>query len=176
MNIFCLHPEPDESARMMNDKHVVKMILESFQMLCTVHHMYGSEYCDVIYKPTHKHHPSTLWVAMSQSHYRWLWEHAKALNEEYKYRFDSDIDHLSWHKYGKMLEHPPEGMPDDMFNLPTPAMPDYCKQYDDIGLFDSVASYRYYYIHEKQHLAKWTKRDVPDWYIWEPVPTLVSTS
>jgi hypothetical protein len=165
MNIFCLHPDPEVSAQMMNDKHIVKMPLESVQMLCTVHHIYGSPYCDTLYRPTHAKHPSTVWTALSQDNYRWLWRHAKALNDEYKYRFDSDVDHLSWYKHGKVLEHPPEGMPETAdFGLPTPAMPDYCKQYDDTGLVDSVESYRYYYINEKQHLAKWTKRDVPDWY------------
>ena len=38
------------------------------------------------------------------------------------------------------------------------AMPDYCKS-EDI-----VQAYRKYYIMEKQHLAKWSKREIPEWW------------
>ena len=37
MNIFYLHKDPVIAAEMSCDKHVVKMILESAQLLCTVH-------------------------------------------------------------------------------------------------------------------------------------------
>ena len=37
MNIFYLDKCPVKSAEMSCDKHVVKMILESAQLLCTVH-------------------------------------------------------------------------------------------------------------------------------------------
>ena len=36
MNIFYLDKDPVVAAQMSCDKHVVKMILESAQMLCTV--------------------------------------------------------------------------------------------------------------------------------------------
>lgn len=38
MNIFVLSEGPVEAARMQCDKHVVKMIVETAQMLCTVGH------------------------------------------------------------------------------------------------------------------------------------------
>ena len=38
MNIFYLHQDPHEAAKLQYNKHVVKMILESAQMLCTAHH------------------------------------------------------------------------------------------------------------------------------------------
>lgn len=37
MNIFVLHPNPKKAARWHADKHVVKMLLESVQMLYTAH-------------------------------------------------------------------------------------------------------------------------------------------
>jgi hypothetical protein len=44
---------------------------------------------------------------------------------------------------------------------PPPAMPDYCKIPGD-----SIASYRKYYINEKQRFATWkSPSTVPDWYI-----------
>ena len=35
MNIFYVDRDPVKAAQMMCDKHIVKMILESAQMLCT---------------------------------------------------------------------------------------------------------------------------------------------
>ena len=42
---------------------------------------------------------------------------------------------------------------------PPQCMPNYCKNENDI-----VAAYRKYYIEEKQHIASWTRRPVPDWF------------
>ena len=39
MNIFFLDPDPATAASYHNDKHVVKMVLETAQMLSTAHHM-----------------------------------------------------------------------------------------------------------------------------------------
>lgn len=41
MNIFVLDTCPVVAAQYLNDKHVVKMVLESAQILCTVHHEFG---------------------------------------------------------------------------------------------------------------------------------------
>ena len=48
MNIFYLHKEPEVSARLHCDKHVVKMIIEYAQMLSTAHRMIdGEQYYDL---------------------------------------------------------------------------------------------------------------------------------
>ena len=65
MNIFYLDRNPVVAAQMMCDKHVVKMILESAQILSTAHRVLdGDEHADNVgmYKMTHKNHPSTIWV------------------------------------------------------------------------------------------------------------------
>ena len=54
MNIFVLSECPIEAAQMQCDKHVVKMIVETAQMLCTV----GTG----PYKRTHASHPCTVWA------------------------------------------------------------------------------------------------------------------
>ena len=41
MNIFVLDESPVTSAQMQCDKHIVKMPLETAQMLCSVWHRYG---------------------------------------------------------------------------------------------------------------------------------------
>jgi hypothetical protein len=47
MNIFYVDKDPVKAAKMLLDKHVVKMILESAQMLCTAKRVLdGTEYFD----------------------------------------------------------------------------------------------------------------------------------
>ena len=73
MNLFYLDRDPVEAARMQCDRHVVKMILETAQMLSTAHiELDGKQ---VAYKATHKNHPSTVWVRSSSLAYNWTWRH-----------------------------------------------------------------------------------------------------
>ena len=91
MNIFYLHRDPYKAAEYQYNKHVVKMILESAQMLCTAHHHYAEQSeADVgyiPYKKAHYNHPSTKWVRESDEHYMWLFDHMVALGEEYTKRY-----------------------------------------------------------------------------------------
>ena len=82
MNIFYLDPNPKIAAQMMCDKHVIKMILESAQMLCTAHRVLdGDDYADKysLYKTVHKNHPSTIWVRSGRLNYLWLYDHMRGL-------------------------------------------------------------------------------------------------
>ena len=87
MNIFYLDKCPDKAARLQYNKHVVKMILESAQMLCTAHHHYGNG-DNVPYKKAHYNHPSTIWVRQNSIHYDWLYDHMMALGNEYTKRYN----------------------------------------------------------------------------------------
>ena len=90
MNIFYLSPCPKQSAKDQCDKHVVKMILESAQMLCTAHRFLdSSEWADEagLYKMAHKNHPSSIWVRSSVHNYTWLYVHMVALMNEYTNRY-----------------------------------------------------------------------------------------
>ena len=90
MNIFYLHQNPEQAARYQYNKHVVKMLLESAQMLCTAHHVYGSpeQKENVPYKQAHLNHPSTIWVRTNNRNYMWLYWHMIALGEEYTKRYN----------------------------------------------------------------------------------------
>jgi hypothetical protein len=84
MNIFVTSPDPVESAVNLDDKRVIKMILESAQMLSTamvVHNGPGP------YKITHKNHPCTVWARTTSANYKWLYDHYVALMDEYTYRY-----------------------------------------------------------------------------------------
>ena len=83
MNIFYLSSCPQEAAESHNDKHCVKMILEYAQMLSTAHRELDDDVPDILYKSTHKNHPSTIWTRSSKQHYDWLFRLFRMLSAEY---------------------------------------------------------------------------------------------
>lgn len=85
MNIFVTSECPLKSAQVLDDKRVVKMVLESAQLLSTALHLNNGE---GPYKPTHIYHPCTIWTAASRDNYAWLLTHFLALCTEYNRRFD----------------------------------------------------------------------------------------
>jgi hypothetical protein len=84
MNIFVLDWDVKKCATYHNDKHVVKMILETAQLLCGVHWSIGSE---APYKLSHKNHPCSVWVRQDLNNYLWLCELGLELCKEYSYRY-----------------------------------------------------------------------------------------
>jgi len=156
MNIFYLHCNPRTAAEMMCDKHIVKMLLETGQILSTVHDIYGVHQ-DGMYKPTHRKHPSTIWASENVLQYDWVYQHFCALNDEYWFRYGKD--HLTFKKLNDLVWRCPVGMPLGKFKEPPLAMPDDVKTEGD-----AVKSYRDYYNKHKHSFAKWTKREVPDWF------------
>ena len=144
MNIFYLHRDPVIAAKVQYNKHVVKMILESAQMLCTAHHHYGNGN-NVPYKKAHYNHPSTKWVRESDEHYNWLFDHMVALGHEYTKRYGKT--HLTINKCFLPLYRIPVGIPNNGFTPPPQCMPDQYK--DEL----STTAYWNYYIGEKHVVA-----------------------
>lgn len=144
MNIFALDMDPCKAAIMHCDKHVVKMILESVQMMSTV--------AGHGYKPTHTNHPCTLWVKKSKANWHWLYQLVNSLHDEWQYRFN----HTHYHKsYLVMLELDMPNLPDVGLTPFAQAMPEYLQQ------ANAVEAYRNYYKTEKAHLLNFTGRS--DW-------------
>ena len=139
MNIFYISTDPVRAAVWQCDKHVVKMILESAQMLCTAHHEYGNH--DVPYKVAHRNHPSTIWARSGLKQYIWLYRHFKALSDEYTQRYGRV--HLAWEKCHMVLMFAPMGIPDIEWTDPPQCMPDECKR------DTSLAGYTEYYFNYK---------------------------
>ena len=150
MNIFYLDRDPTVSASYFYDKHKVKMILESAQMLCTEHHHYAEslEYKPdyVPYKKAHYNHPSTVWCRQNAKQYYWLYNHMLALGDEYTKRYGKT--HLTITKCKEPLSLCPFGMPDGEFTEPPQCMPD---EYKVEG--DSVRAYWNYYELDKCKIA-----------------------
>lgn len=85
MNIFTTSPCPIESAKFLDTKRVIKMCLESAQLLSTALRVNGYTGSD-IYRIAHLNHPSSCWTRKTQGNYKWLLAHFKALCEEYTNR------------------------------------------------------------------------------------------
>jgi len=149
MNIFYLHEDPQKASEYQYDKHVVKMILESAQMLCTAHHHYGNG-DNVPYKKAHYNHPSTVWARANKPQYFWLYNHMIALGEEYTKRYGKT--HLTITKCKDALLLHPHGMPDGFFTQPPQCMP------DEYKTECSVDAYWNYYIGDKEHVASKQER------------------
>ena len=157
MNIFALDKCPIKSAQLQHDKHVVKMVLESAQMLCSA---FDREKFDVPYKWAHYNHPCTVWSRTNQSNFGWLSLHGFALAKEYTHRYGKI------HKSQAVIEWCMDKAKE--INLPeheiTPfqqCMPEEYKNQD------SVQAYKDYYIGTKLNSnPKWTNREIPT--IFEP--------
>jgi len=150
MNIFYLDEDPKLAAIYQYNKHVVKMILESAQMLCTVHRHFGND--DVPYKSTHKNHPSTVWARTNNRNYMWLYWHMIALGEEYYVRYGRK--HLTITKCEDVLSKFPPLLKDALYGDPIDmpqCMPD---EYKDKC---SIQAYWNYYIGEKHTVANLNK-------------------
>ncbi len=162
VNIFYLHHDPITCAKLHVDKHVVKMILESCQMLCTSWHVIDPEHN--IYKPPYKqafkNHPCTKWVRESIQNYQWLCNLGIELCKEYSYRYGKI--HTTQKHIEELSKNIPL-IPDIGFTKPNQAMPDIYK--DD----DSIAAYHHYYFFEKQHIHSWkgkiAGREIPQFII-----------
>lgn len=158
MNIFVLADTPEEAVKYHVDRHVVKMILESAQMLSTAHHVLDEAAApEGICRKTHVNHPCTAWVRQSKSNYLWLYSLFQNLCKEYTFRYQKT------HKYDNpvmmaVLGKAPQHIPDIGLTPFAQAMPDEHKS------SDSIAAYRKYYMHEKSHIAFWKHREVPYWF------------
>jgi hypothetical protein len=180
MNIFVLDPNPIHAALDMVDKHVVKMILETAQLLSTAHRIIdGYEYIDKtetgrkvkrwiipdlreesLYKATHINHPSAVWARENDANYTWLSLHFSALLYEYKYRYEKI--HAT-EALQPLLHYPPLKIK-HVDNLePTSFAIAMDEQYRISN--DPVECYRHYYKVGKAHLHSWKKRGPPSWIL-----------
>jgi len=96
MNIFATYNCPVKSAKYLDNKRVIKMILESAQMLSGALRSCGCNK-DELYKLTHINHPCSIWTRSSKDNYKWLLNHFIALCNEYTKRYGKI--HKCWNKY-----------------------------------------------------------------------------
>ena len=186
MNIFVLDENPKAAASMMCNKHVVKMILESGQMLCTAHWLawlsgkngrptlsdfkrvrdaqewlkdFVPEESQPPWKMSHVRHPCTAWTCETMGNYIWLHHHMRGLLDEYTSRYGKV--HKSESVWKWLGDHDPVGwcsVEDKYRKTKHPlCVPDEIKACTD----DPVHAYRVYYITHKSKIAKWAPRATP---------------
>ena len=181
INLFVLDEDPVIAAQLQCDKHVVKMIVESAQMLSTAHRMldgipkkgpsksgktvtkkwsFTDSREDIFYKAVHIHHPCTVWTMKSDANYKWHYSHFIALCDEYTYRYGKihSTDTLLRDK----LKNPPKNIPVGCLTKQPLAMnsnPE-CMFPDDV-----VKSYRMFYQTKQERFKMvWTDRNIPEWF------------
>lgn len=161
MNIFVLDTNPELCAKYHSDKHVVKMLLETAQLLCSAYYFTGKAELSP-YKLTHAKHPCSIWTRESLANWRWLRQLAIELYKEYKYRYNNKI-----HKSGELILQLQEP------NLIDIGLTKFCQCMDfQYKNFSPVQAYRDYYKGAKQHLLQYTRREIPNWLQPDKTPFL----
>lgn len=127
MNIFVTSSDPYECARYLDDKRVIKMVLETTQLLSNASYIYGFEQGQV-YSQTHMKHPCTLWAAENISHARWLFNHYSALCLEYRRRYNKVHACERFHGVFKQLFDRPAEEPTYFVN---------CTPYKDMSVHEA---------------------------------------
>ena len=132
MNIFVLSENPIKAARLQHDKHILKMVLETAQMLC-------SAFENAPYKKTYINHPCTVWARTSRNNFDWLVLHGLALATEYTYRYNkthASEKVISWcYKNADLIKFPKKKQ-DLRMDLPTIGLQTImdCKKYGLKGI------------------------------------------
>ena len=153
MNIFVVDTDPEVAARSLCDKHIVKMPLETAQMLCAVSWRF---LVPAPYKPGFQHHPCTRWAGETLENWHWLLRHGLELCAEYERRF--------WRRHAclKVLLWCQEqgGRPS-----PGPRAPFVQALPKELRQEDAVMAYRAYYLRDKARFARWTlPAEPPAWW------------
>jgi hypothetical protein len=174
MNIFVTDPNPYVSAASLDDARVVKMVLESVQMICTYAHLEGHT---VPYKPTHQNNGLIRWLQNDKNNFYWLMAHAYGLASEYRERYkrthaSEDVlwDLCTIYGYEK-------GTPIAFLNKAKSLEHDM----DYTHIQDVFTAYRLYLdarwnkairdhaLNPRKRLPKWTGVKPPDWYTVEEI-------
>ena len=188
MNIFILDKDPRIAAQMQCDRHVVKMIVESAQMLSTAHRMLDgvetrrksksgktmSKYWELpdareasLYKAVHMGHPCTVWTMHSDNNYLWHYEHFIALCKEYTYRYGKV--HATDTKLRKSLAKIPTNINEGFKYMLSPFALAMNANPECIYEGDPVKSYKKYYQTKQDNFKMvWTKRKIPEWFVKTP--------
>jgi len=157
MNIFFLDYDPKKCAQYHLDKHVVKMIVETAQMLYSVHWFMELTLPETAYKKAHINHPCSIWARTSLENYIWLCQLGEELCREYTYRYGKihkTQQHIEW-----LQRNIPLLAPIGITN-PAQAMP---QEYKDPN---PIQAYKNFYVKNKMEIrgiTRYTKRPVPYW-------------
>ena len=149
MNIFFLHRNPSRAAKAQCDKHVVKMVLETTQMLSTAARRHGY---DVGYMSAYPKHPMTIWVGDTWDNFNWAMMHGEALSSEYTFRYKK------FHKCHQVLQEISLAVKLSSKNIHDITTPPQCMS-DEFKCDDYVRAYKNFYVHK---IGDW--KFPPKWF------------
>lgn len=155
MNIFVLDIDTHKCAIYHNNRHCIKQLLETAQLLCGVHWMTNNLY-HIPYKLSHKNHPCAKWARDCIENYKWLCELGLELCKEYTYRYGKrhkSQDVIEW-----CITNQPNLRKNNSITTFALAMP------DEYKTSDVIQSYRNYYRGAKVSFASWKNRPKPFWF------------
>lgn len=156
MNIFVLDTNIQKCAEYHANKHVIKMILETTQLLNNALAHHDPNYT-LIYLITHQNHPCSVWARTSRDNFDWLLDLGLALSWEYTYRY-SKI-----HKCQAIIEQMRNCS--SRLKIPQIGQTSFAQcMPSEYKVEDAIQSYRNYYIGAKRHLAQWKNRPIPKWW------------
>jgi hypothetical protein len=164
MNIFVTSLCPRISAQVLDNKRVVKMVLETAQLLSTAIFINSTIAYDDIYKPTHIKHPCTVWTALNLGNWDWLFKHFVALCEEYNFRYNKQ--HASEKILPYLLKHRTYIKSGSITAFANCTRSE-ALQVDFTQTKDTCEAYKQYltakWYHDKLP-PKWINREAPLWY------------
>jgi len=155
---------PLESAMMLSTAHRyldgVENIVKSKTGRNVKKYILDDDRENVLYGISHLNHPCTKWTYETSENYKWHYKLLLAMLKEYTYRYGKNH---ACEKLLPYLKNIPNNINHSNRTKFATAMPEEC-----IIPNDSIASYKKYYINNKQHLASWSgkinSREVPTWY------------
>jgi hypothetical protein len=190
VNIFYLDPDPDVAAAAHCDTHVVKMLLESAQLLSTAWHVGAPHLLEEQPWPVDAPYrrgtePGEFWTSRfvlrgtglrvyrrtHVGHPCAEWVRASVWHYDWVWRLASALADEYTHRFKRThasaavvagLELPPPGTRDTGMTEPPCAMPAEFLRYEG-RCVDAVASYRAYYCGAKRALLRYTNREIPPW-------------
>lgn len=187
MNLFTVDEDPRQAAIALGDKHIVKMLLETTQMLSNkvydglgitswrqvqeknlqdevLTRFIGFPRRDengnsLPYRPAHWNHPVSQWVRLTRKNWLWTWKHAIALSDEYTYRFGKihGCEKILIWLYDKFIRN--------QFIFSVGGLTEFKMCFEDqYKKYDSpILNHRENYKFGKAHLHRWTRRKPPQW-------------
>jgi len=199
MNIFFLSYSPILAAQMHGDLHLIKMILETTQILSTCYRWLNGERPHLThthpwitkcfnecgkhpYKMTHYNHGSVIWARQSPANFIWLAHLGIELCKEKQYRLPNKKQHSCYNLLEWFLLNPPSHnlFPInniDYITVPYIAISDFwnCKLYHIDPYQAVLLSYHKYY--RAKHILnivyyKWAPSRQPSWLYTIKPPSL----
>lgn len=163
MNIFATSYYPQEAARWLDDRRLLKMILESSQLLANA--LYRANLARLAplrkdgspYPCAFLDHPCSRWVSESRENYGWLLQHAQQMVLEYRARFGKV--HCMDEQLARMTDRDIRGHLPAVHKTPFAN----CTPFKDQP---AITAYRFALAQKwkkAEHRPRWTNAEEPKW-------------